>query len=221
MENTRIISDIHLGSDNCQAKALCEFLEDMNKSHRLIINGDFINSMDFRRLKKYHWNVLSLLRKLSNKMQVILIGGNHDGDIETISHLLGIEVVEEYRFSSGGKKVLALHGHQFDDFIDNHPTLTWVCDAVYQYLQKIDKTHSIARFAKHSSKQYLRCTENIKTKAIEYASGFDIVCVGHTHHAVVDKSREVCYCNSGCWTEKPCTYLEISNGKVELGEFML
>ena len=63
-----VISDIHLGSDVSQAKLLTEFLEKIEneKSTKcLILNGDFFDNMDFRRLKKYHWKVLSAIRNMS------------------------------------------------------------------------------------------------------------------------------------------------------------
>lgn len=219
MDKTIIISDVHLGSDNCQAKSLCNLLEnETQKCNKLILNGDMFESMDFRRLKKHHWNVLSLLRKISDKMEVIWICGNHDSPAEIISHLLGIEVTDDYEFISGDKKILVLHGHIFDNFLNDHPFLTFIGDLIYNLLQKIDKSHHIARLAKHNSKQYLRCAEIIKNGAIQLAKkkNCQIVCCGHTHNAIKNISENIHYYNSGCWTEKPSTYLFISNGNVEL-----
>ena len=119
-----IISDIHLGSDNCQAKDLVVFLEQIRcgviQTSRIILNGDVFDSFDFRRLKKNHWKVLSLIRKLSDHIDITWIHGNHDGSLEFISHLLGVNVENQYEFESGGKRILALHGHIFDEFIDKH-----------------------------------------------------------------------------------------------------
>src|SRR6185295_14206504 len=68
-----VISDLHLGSDNCQAKAAAAFLQEVLEgrpaTRRLIINGDVFDSIDFRRLKKTHWKVLSQIRHLSDKME--------------------------------------------------------------------------------------------------------------------------------------------------------
>ena len=69
-----VLSDLHLGSENCQAKLLVEFLNALHhrrtRTRRLILNGDVFDSIDFRRLKKSHWKVLSLLRKLSDEIDV-------------------------------------------------------------------------------------------------------------------------------------------------------
>src|SRR6478672_2182761 len=112
-----VISDIHLGSANSQAKALGRFLEEVRRgalaTRRLILNGDVFDSIDFRRLKKHHWNVLSELRKLSDEVEITWINGNHDGPADVVSHLLGVEVSEELVVESGGRRVLFLHGHRF------------------------------------------------------------------------------------------------------------
>jgi len=179
------------------------------------------DSIDFRRLKKSHWKVLSQIRHLSDKIQVIWIAGNHDGSAEIISHLLGVRVMEQYILASGGKKFLIIHGHQFDDFINDHPFLTWLADAVYWVLQKLDRTHYIARLAKRRSKTFLRCAAKIRRGAQELAGqlGCDAAICGHTHHASAEQGGPRGYFNSGCWTEAPSTYLTIAQGRVKLETF--
>src|SRR5262249_46473469 len=161
MHDAVIISDLHLGSDNCQAKSLGRFLEQLADGElhtaRLILNGDVFDSFDFRRLKKSHWKVLSLIRKLSDDLEIVWLCGNHDGSAEVVSHLLGVSVQEEYLLETGGQQVLILHGHTFDDFLDDHPVLTWVGDVIYALLQRVDQTHTFAKWAKRSSKTFLRC----------------------------------------------------------------
>jgi len=220
-----VLSDIHLGSSNCQAKNLARFLEKLTDKEIattcLVLNGDVFDSIDFRRLNKSHWKILSLIRKLSDRMDIIWISGNHDGDPDVISHLLGVTVKDEAVLTSGGRHILFMHGHVFDDFIDAHPILTWVGDCIYLLLQKIDKSHSFAKLAKKGSKTFLRCARKIEEGAIELArkKGCDVVCCGHTHHAVAKCDPPIAYYNSGCWTELPCTYLTVLDGQVELHSF--
>jgi UDP-2,3-diacylglucosamine pyrophosphatase LpxH len=216
-----IISDLHLGSDNCQAKSLCAFLESIVEGERrtakLILNGDVFDSIDFRRLKKNHWKVLSLIRKLSDKIEIIWICGNHDGSAEIISHLLGVQVADEFVLASSRRHILVLHGHVFDEFLDAHPVLTWLGDLIYWFLQSIDRTHYFAKLAKRNSKTFLRCSQIIEDKSRRYARGkqCSAVCCGHTHHAVANWTENVHYFNSGCWTELPSTYLTIVDGNIE------
>src|SRR5262245_1778662 len=200
-----ILSDLHLGSDNCQAHALCTLLhrivEDEMPTTQLILNGDVFDSIDFRRLTKRHWKVLSLIRKLSDRIDIVWVCGNHDGSAEIISHLLGVSVRDEYILESGARRVLLFHGHIYDDFMDNHPILSWLGDVIYAFLQWIDSTHELAKVAKKGSKTFLRCAAKIMEGAINRAAeqDCDAVCCGHTHHATVNTEGPVHYFNSGCW----------------------
>jgi UDP-2,3-diacylglucosamine pyrophosphatase LpxH len=220
-----IISDLHLGSSVCRDKHIIEFLEKLERSEvrtrRLILNGDVFDSIDFRRLNKRHWKVLSLVRKLSDRIVITWVCGNHDGPADPISHILGVQVREEYEFRSGNKLVLVLHGHQFDNFIATYPTITLLADLVYRFLQAIDTTHRFARFAKTNTKVFLRCIEKIRVESVAYAASkdVDVVCCGHTHHAETMTGGPVEYFNSGCWTESPSTFLTVHNGVVRLEIF--
>lgn len=217
-----IISDLHLGSEVCQAKLLTQFLEQLHTGEipakKLILNGDVFDSWDFRRLKKKHWKVLSAIRSLSDHIHVIWLNGNHDGPAEIISHLLGVEVAEEYIFESGTKRILALHGDRFDNFIVDHPIFTHLADLFYKFFQKIHICW--ARNAKRCSKTFLRCSEQIELKAKEYALKKDceIALCGHSH-LELDKPGPISYYNSGCWTELPCTYLTVLEGIVKICHF--
>jgi UDP-2,3-diacylglucosamine pyrophosphatase LpxH len=220
-----ILSDFHLGSDNCQARRICHLLEGIADGQmataRLILNGDVFDSIDFRRLSKAHWKVLSLIRKLSDQIEIVWLAGNHDGSAEIVSHLLGVTVQDDYILESGGQRILILHGHIFDDFIDNHPFLTWLADQTYGFLQWIDRTHYFAKLAKQGSKTFLRCAQKIEQGAIELARRrhCSAACCGHTHVAVTHTAQPIPYFNSGCWTELPGTYLTASNGTLLLHSF--
>ena len=217
-----VISDIHLGSDNCQAREVVHLLDAIRRgdlaTRRLILNGDVFDSIDFRRLNKHHWKVLSEIRKLSDEVEITWINGNHDGPAEIVSHLLGVNCTDEIIVESGGRNILFLHGHRFDEFIARYPWFTKFADRFYNFLQRLDKSHAFAKFAKRKSKTFLRCADKIEHEAKRYAArrGCDVVCCGHTHHAVEKREGDVHYFNSGCWTEKPCKYLTVLDGEVEV-----
>lgn len=225
MYDAVVISDIHLGSANCQAKYLVHFLESLRHgsmtTKRLILNGDVFDSIDFRRLKKQHWRILSMIRKLSDEIEITWINGNHDGPAEIVSHLLGVTCTDEIIVHSGDAKILFLHGHRFDQFISRYPLLTWAADRIYNFLQKVDQSHYFAKLAKRNSKMFLRCAQKIEADSTKYAAkkGCDVVCCGHTHLPVANTMGPVRYYNSGCWTEKPCHYLTVVDGVVELQSY--
>jgi UDP-2,3-diacylglucosamine pyrophosphatase LpxH len=159
---------------------------------------------------------------MSDELPIVWLNGNHDGPADIVSHLLGVEVADEYEITSGSRHMLFLHGHRFDQFIDNYPWTTWAADQVYRVLQKLDPSHEFAKWAKRSSKVFLRCTAKIEQESRAYAAskGCDVVCCGHTHVATANREGDVQYFNSGCWTEKPCHYLEIENGWVDVKAFV-
>jgi len=206
-----IISDIHLGSDNCQAELLLEFLDNINTS-KLIINGDLFDNTESR-LKKKQWKVLSKLRKLSDTVEIIWVIGNHDyPHPEVIGQLIGAKVADDHTFVSGLKTIHCIHGDIWDSFLTKYPMITSIADFIYNILQKIDKKHRLASFAKRSSKSFLRCKDVICENAKKYAASnkYDFIICGHTHYTESSGS----YYNSGCWTELPCDYISINNGEL-------
>jgi len=225
MNDAIIISDIHLGSDVCQSKKIGDFLRNIEngiiQTKEIIINGDLFDSWDFRKLKGSHWKVLSIIRSLAKTKHIVWINGNHDGPAEIISHLIGVDFLEEYELTSGNKRILVLHGDKFDNFIVKYPLLTKIADVVYRMIQKIDKSFYLAKLAKKNSKTFLRCSEQIKIKAKAYANkkGVQVICCGHTHLATKDEDNNIKYYNSGCWTENPCHYISIKDSFINLISF--
>jgi UDP-2,3-diacylglucosamine pyrophosphatase LpxH len=225
MNDAIVVSDIHLGSSVCQSKKILELLKlietDNIETKEIIINGDLFDSWDFRKLRGSHWKVLSKLRSMAKHKHIVWINGNHDGPAEVISHLIGVDFVDEYNFKSGDKEILILHGDKFDNFIAKYPFFTKMADMIYRTIQKVDKSLLLAKIAKRNSKTFLRCSQQIMKKAQEYGKkkDVDIVCCGHTHAAAENKKGRVWYYNSGCWTENPCHYLLINNGIVNINQF--
>ena len=68
--DTIIISDVHLGSEVARPGQIIEMLS-LYSFNRLILLGDIFDNLNFARLKKDHWNLLSNIRKLSNESDLI------------------------------------------------------------------------------------------------------------------------------------------------------
>ncbi|HRE39919.1 MAG TPA: UDP-2,3-diacylglucosamine diphosphatase [Ignavibacteria bacterium] len=221
--STLIISDIHLGSPVSRPKKVKETLEKYN-FNKLILLGDIFDDLNFKRLKKDHWNLLSFIRKLSNpekEIDVIWVNGNHDEDLsEIMSHLIGIDVYEEYIWSENEKIYLAIHGHQFDRFLNENVVVSNVASFVYDKMQRLSpQKQIIPRFVKRASKSWLRLANKVADGAIEYARSkhADFVFCGHTHQTLSKESNGIQYFNSGCWTDIPSSLITIDfKGKIEI-----
>lgn len=217
MSDIIIISDIHLGSIVCQDKKLLDFLRNLEQHcSKLIINGDLFDHWNFKKLSDNHWTILKTIRKLSSKIDVIWIRGNHDGPSEMISHLIGVEFLDEYYFCVNNKKYIVVHGDIFDDFLTKYPLITKIADVFYRFIQKMDPSFYWPRLLKHSSKTFLRAIEKVSARAKTYciSKQMDGIICGHTHVPIIDKNENVSYYNCGCWTSNPCTYIRINDSVI-------
>ena len=197
--------------------------------NRLILLGDIFDNLNFARLKKDHWNLLSIVRKLSNpkrNMDVVWVEGNHDdGLAEIMSHLIGIEVHKEYIWELNGFRYLAIHGHQFDRFLNENVIISSIASFIYDRIQRWgSEKQTVARFLKSKSKGWLRLAKKVADGASEYArhKKANVVICGHTHQESKYEYPEkgITYYNSGCWTDLPSSYIVIyEDGKVEIKYF--
>ena len=202
-----IISDLHLGSEMCQAKALEDFLE-WAPAHakELVINGDIFDDLNFKRLKKTHFACLRSIRRNSDRddFRLIWIRGNHDGPADIVSHIVGVDIHDEYIFDNGQIRLLILHGDQFDTIVTNFGWLTDFACAVFYFIQKW-APHRASRWIRRVTKRWQRNSERVEERAIEYAKAKKCAYVtcGHTHLPMKEERDGVTYVNSGTWIESP------------------
>ena len=212
MIDTLIISDLHLGSPQCRAEDILMVLE--KKFQTLILLGDVFADLNFERLKKSHWEVLSVLRRKSKLHKIIWVSGNHDEGLLQFGHFLGVEVVEKYEFMVGDKKAVAIHGHQFDLSIINHPRRSKLISWWYLQVQKLNLGF-LSLAEKHLDGVY-NLSERVMEGAIEYAldNGYEVIVCGHTH-VPLEFLGEISYYNCGCWV-KPGSFVSIIGEKITL-----
>ena len=223
--NTIIISDVHLGSKMSRAEAVLHMLK-TTSFDRLILLGDIFSDLNFRRLKKEHWQFLSYIRKLSNPkrgVEVIWVEGNHDyGLAELMSHLVGIEVYQEYIWEYRGIKHLAIHGHQFDLFVVSNRFLSGLLTAFHLALQKFSfGEQRLVRFIDRFDTKWLRLSSKVRDGALAHARTRNAqrVFCGHTHEALNVEENGIEYFNSGSWTQPSSTYITIDQEGVEIREY--
>ena len=213
-----VISDLHLGSDVCQAKLLEEFLSGPSSiAIELVINGDVFDDLNFKRLTKRHFACLKIIRRNSDRddFRLVWVRGNHDGPIDIISHIVGVEILDEYVYDNHRIQLLILHGDQFDTFTTGYPWLTEIACGIFYFIQKW-MPHRAARWIRRISKRWQRNSQFIERRAVEYARGrgFHFVTCGHTHLPLVAAHEDVLYVNSGTWTEvPPCPFVAVRGAK--------
>lgn len=220
--DTLILSDVHLGSPVCRSRALLHLLI-RTRFRKLVLNGDIFDDLDFTRLSKDDWALLSHLRELSNPgdpREVIWIAGNHDGPARMLGRLIGVPVVNEYQFRVNGKRCLVIHGHQFDRFLKENIVISAIASSLYLFVQRIDtKNLRLSRFIKRMSKSWLRLSKKVAQGATWYGKFLkraEVVFCGHTHREMHETVNGVDYWNSGCWTDIPSAYITITDGAIEL-----
>jgi UDP-2,3-diacylglucosamine pyrophosphatase LpxH len=216
-----VISDLHLGSQVCQARLLEEFLEwATTHTRELVINGDIFDDLNFKRLTRRHFACLRIIRRNSDRddFRVTWVRGNHDGPADTVSHIVGVEILDEYVFDNGSVRLLILHGDQFDTFISKYGVLTEIACRAFYFIQKW-APHNAARWIRRISKKWQRNSELVEREAIDYARhrGYRYVTCGHTHVAGVADRFGVTYFNTGTWTEHPpCPFVSVIGSEVKL-----
>ncbi len=206
---TIVIGDIHLGSPLCRTAQLRALLDEADFD-RLILNGDTFDDLNFRRLKDRHWAVLDQIRKLADKKEIVWICGNHDGSAEAMRRLLGVEVVAEHAFAFKGKKVLVVHGHEFDRFHHATRGLSDLRNAFYGFALWFDVPRKKAiQWMQRSSTVFMRVAERVKERAIlkARAAGARYVVAGHTHRREKDEVGGVVFLNPSSWLTPQPAYV--------------
>lgn len=187
--------------------------------NRLILLGDIFSDLNFSRLTKEHWQVISLIRKLSNPkrgIEVVWVEGNHDFDLtQVMEHLIGVKVYQRYEWEWNGKQCIAMHGHQFDGiYASGNPWFNDLTISVYLWFQKASLLRNwlpklLDRFHTH----YQRLTVRVATGALHVAKQdhAQYIFCGHTHEPYHKMQDGVEYWNSGCWVGDSTSYLTLGD----------
>jgi UDP-2,3-diacylglucosamine pyrophosphatase LpxH len=113
------ISDVHLGTRDCQAERLAEFLKRYH-ADRIYLVGDIIDGWKLRGgiyWPQAHTNVIRRLLTMSKRgTEVIYVTGNHDEFLRRYSSccwaISAWSTIEHT--TADGRRLLVIHGDQFD-----------------------------------------------------------------------------------------------------------
>ncbi len=133
------ISDTHLGTRGCRSDFLAHFLGSFT-TESLYMVGDIVDGWRLR--KSWYWDemhdevVKLVLRHASNGAKVLYIPGNHD-EMFRAWLPLGLEIGgvkligQAEHVTADGKRLLIMHGDEFDSVVRYAKTLAFLGDWAY------------------------------------------------------------------------------------------
>lgn len=230
------ISDIHLGFRGCSADFLLDFLHKVECDYLYLV-GDIIDVWEMK--KKMFWpqahnNVIrTLLGKAKHNTKVIYVPGNHDEVLRDYDGAVfgNVEIQNEViHTTADNRKLLILHGDQFDSVVKISPLLAKVGSRLYEWLLRANRYvnmvrrklgfsyWSLAAFLKHKVKNAVQYISNFEEAVAHEAArqGVDGVVCGHIHRAEIARHHNVDYYNCGDWVESCTALVEHPNGEMEI-----
>lgn len=218
-----VISDVHLGTYGCHAKALLNYLNSVQPK-KLILNGDIIDIWQFskRYFPKSHLKVIKKIMDMSaDGVEVIYITGNHDDVLRKFSDVTigNISIVDKLVLNLDGKKAWFFHGDVFDISIQNAKWLAKLGSHGYNLLILINKLtnwileklgeekFSLSKKIKNGVKGAVKFINDYEKVIADVAieNGYDYVVCGHIHQPKMEykenKYGKTLYLNSGDWVE--------------------
>jgi UDP-2,3-diacylglucosamine pyrophosphatase LpxH len=233
---TVFISDIHLGFKGCSAELLLDFLHQVEMD-TLFLVGDIIDVWSMQKnmfWPQSHNNVLrTILGKAKRGTKVIFVPGNHDEVFREFDGAVfgNLEIHREYiHEGAAGRRMLVLHGDEFDSVVKCSPWLAKLGSHIYDVLlaanpyinwlrRKFDLPHwSLSSYLKNKAKtavQYIGSFEDAVAQAAR-KRGVDTVVCGHIHRAEMRDIGGILYCNDGDWVESCTSLVEDMNGQLRL-----
>lgn len=234
---TLVLSDLHLGTRDAQARALLDVLRGI-RCDKLILNGDIIDLWSLQR--KNHWApahtaVVRRILKMAEKdgTRIVYLRGNHD---DFIGRLLPLgldrmELAEEHIHHAGdGRRYLCIHGDAFDTITAKMRWLAVLGDISYQFLLGLNRFYN--QWRRWRGKEYFSLSQAIKGRvksAVSFISSFEehlrhlaerrgcegVMC-GHIHKAEDRMIGQVRYLNSGDWVESLTAIVEELDGTLRV-----
>ncbi len=234
------LSDIHLGTKDCRADFLAEFLRGLECEHLYLV-GDIVDGWRLRRA--WHWDahhdevIRLVLRLARHGTRVTWIPGNHD---EMFRDWLGLEIAgvtlagEAVHETADGRRLLVIHGDEFDSVVRYAKLVALLGDRAYDAALAGNRWFNAVRrrlgYPYWSLSQWLKRQVKGAVAAIDrfeaalageaQRRGLDGVVCGHIHHAEMREVGGVLYLNDGDWVESCTALVEHADGRLELLDWL-
>lgn len=231
------VSDVHLGTNGSKAESLYQFLNQCQIEHLFLV-GDIVDGWQLR--KRWYWPAAHeqlwqyILSLPVRGTMVTYLPGNHDEDLRDLvdRHFLGLHMVDDVVHEcADGRKLLILHGDQFDVVVKSAKWLAHLGDKAYVFLLWFNKFLELGRRRLRAPKKWSLSAwlkHKVKT-AVAYIGGYEqalvraardrgvdgLVC-GHIHKAEIVQIDQILYCNDGDWVESCTALVEYPDGKLAI-----
>jgi UDP-2,3-diacylglucosamine pyrophosphatase LpxH len=203
----------------------------------LYLVGDIVDGWQLK--KGWYWPprhndiVRCVLKKAKHGTRVIYVPGNHDEVFRGYVglNLGGIELAHEvFHETVDGRKLLILHGDEFDGVVLYAKWLAFLGDSAYTLLLKLNRVlnwirrkrglpyWSLSSQIKKTVKnavQFISSFEDVVARAAHERGADGVVC-GHIHTAEIRQIGDVTYYNDGDWVESCTALVEHSDGRMEI-----
>jgi len=237
---TVFLSDIHLGTPDCKASEVVDFLKHLH-CDKLVLNGDIIDGWALRRGTKWqsrHSRVIRKILKMAERdhTEVFYLRGNHDDILDRFLPLAfgRMKVAKEHiHTAANGLKYLVVHGDGFDSVSTNHQWLAWLGAIGYDTLLKINRHYN--RWRTWRGLDHYSLSKSVKARvksAVSFVDQYEellqnlalqrkcdgIIC-GHIHTPQNKQVGKIHYLNSGDWVESLTAIIEHHDGTMELVQY--
>jgi UDP-2,3-diacylglucosamine pyrophosphatase LpxH len=233
---TVFISDVHLGSRDCRADLVLDFLRRVH-CDQLILVGDIMDVWSLRR--SFYWpqshsDVLrTILGKTKHGTRVVFVPGNHDEQFRNVCGMAfgNLEVQREFIHETlQGRRLLVVHGDEFDGAVQCSRWLTALGSGLYDVILGLNRAlnslrhryglgyWSLAGYLKSRVGNAMKYVHSFEESAAHAARrrGLDGIVCGHIHRPQMAEINGVLYCNDGDWVDSCSALIEDRNGELQL-----
>ncbi len=230
------ISDVHLGTADCQAGPLLDFLNTL-RCDTLYLVGDIIDLIAMQRRAHFPESHRQIIHKLlelaASGTRVVYVPGNHDEFFRRFcgQTLSGVELhYKAVHTTADGRRFLVCHGDQFDQVVRCSPLMLLVGDRAHGLLLRLNRWFnalrrlqgkpywSLAAWIKSrigKARTFIRRFELAALTAAEKGDFDGFIC-GHIHSAGFLRGEDGLYCNDGDWVEHCSALVETAEGELQL-----
>ena len=237
---TLFLSDLHLGMRGCQADRVLDFVRH-NDAQRWVLVGDVVDGWALARSWRWpqsHNDVVQkLLREVRKGAEMVYVPGNHDGAARQFAGMAfgGIAVQREHvHVTADGRRLLVLHGDEFDGAVRLAPWLSKVGARAYEASIALNTVvaaarerlgmpyWSLAAALKDRTKRALQYVARFEeaVAALAVQRGVDGVVCGHIHRpelrTISTPAGTTLYANCGDWVENCTALAEHWDGRLEV-----